>query len=349
VDGRAGESFDPAPASPGDADIPLGRFKLTTDDNRSTLESVTVSNEGTPISGVNSLELWSSSDNTFDPASDTELSSLSYSSPANFTGLGAPLSTSGTYFFVVADLGSSPSGTYDPAIASESTISLEDGRLTSINGFQQSSFDVSSGEGFLSTGPTAPLPVELAGFSAQLTNGGTVVLQWQTLSETNNSRFNLQRRETNQQTWSTIAMVEGAGTTNDPQRYRFTDRDLPYTASSLTYRLKQIDVDGTDETLSTVEVQLDAPQRVELMSTSPNPARNRVTARLAVPETVATESIRFRLYDILGRQVRSFDDKVRTGQRLEVSLDLSGLASGTYLLRLIADGNGQTQRITVVR
>ena len=194
-----------------------------------------------------------------------------------------------------------------------------------------------------------PLPVELAGFSAQLTNGGTVVLQWQTLSETNNSRFNLQRRETTQQAWRTIGTVEGAGTTNDPQQYRFTDRDLPYTASSMTYRLKQIDVDGGEDILSTVEVTLDAPQQVELLGTNPNPARARATARLAVPRSADAESVRLRLYDILGRQVRSFDSQVQTGQRQDVSLDLSGLASGTYLLRLSAGGSSQTQRVTVVR
>jgi len=41
-------------------------------------------------------------------------------------------------------------------------------------------------------------------------------------------------------TWQTVGAVDGAGTTDEPQSYRFTDEEPPYAADSLTYRLKQV-------------------------------------------------------------------------------------------------------------
>ncbi len=189
------------------------------------------------------------------------------------------------------------------------------------------------------------LPVELAAFEARR-NGATVHLVWQTVSETNNASFHVQRRSASASasSWTTVGQVEGSGTTSQSQSYQFTDADQPYAADSLTYRLQQIDTDGSVQSLGTITVRrTTAP--LQLLGTSPNPARNRVTVRYALP---AGASGTLQLYDVMGRQVRTVAANESAGRHEEM-LDVSGLAGGIYFLRLSAGDKTQTQKMTVVK
>ena len=167
------------------------------------------------------------------------------------------------------------------------------------------------------TEASQPLPVELAGLEAQRSGSDAVTVRWQTLSETNNAGFEVQRRvgstpdaasESNVETpqwdvsttgeeWQTIATVEGAGTTDQPQSYRFEDADLPYAADSLSYRLRQIDTGGTESFSEAVTIARTV-QSVELLPAYPNPAHSQATVRFAVPDQ---QPVRIQLYDMLGR------------------------------------------------
>ncbi|PEN04630.1 hypothetical protein CRI93_14825 [Longimonas halophila] len=93
--------------------------------------------------------------------------------------------------------------------------------------------------------------VELTRFTAER-ESEAVVLNWQTAAEQNNEGFEIQRRQavgrglasSPASNWERIGYVEGAGTTDDPQRYRFRNPAPP--TGSLVYRLKQIDTDGIE-------------------------------------------------------------------------------------------------------
>ncbi|MFO8232254.1 MAG: T9SS type A sorting domain-containing protein, partial [Longimonas sp.] len=193
-----------------------------------------------------------------------------------------------------------------------------------------------------STDPSNPLPVELAGFDARRSGTEAVTLQWQTLSETNNAGFEVQRAAGS--TWASIATLDGAGTTDTPQSYRFEDTDLPYAADSLSYRLRQIDTGGTASFSEAVTIARQVTQ-AELLPTYPNPTRHQATVRFAVP---GRQDVRIDLYDMLGRRIRTVVDTNAEG-RTDTQLDVSGLASGTYFLRMQTEGYTETQRITVVR
>jgi len=198
-----------------------------------------------------------------------------------------------------------------------------------------------------------PLPVELSTFTAQPA-GDDIQLVWQTLSETNNDRFDVQRLEgaagvKQGGVWATIGTVRGAGTTTDPVDYQFTDRDLPYAAENLVYRLRQIDTDGTATLSEEIRIGRSDVTRLELLSTFPNPARQRTTVRFAVPESEAeARDARLMLYDVLGRRVRVLEQGIRSG-RNEIQLNVDGLAPGMYFLRLAAGQQVRTQKLTVVR
>ncbi|WP_141491728.1 T9SS type A sorting domain-containing protein [Longimonas halophila] len=202
---------------------------------------------------------------------------------------------------------------------------------------------------FVLASDAAPLPVELTTFDAAL-NADQVVLSWRTASETNNVGFEVQRMATSRATdegnasWQTLTMLDGAGTTDEPQQYQFEDTDLPFAADSLSYRLRQVDSDGTEHITDPVSVERSVNQ-VELLPTYPNPARDHATLRYAAPPQ---QRVRIALYDMLGRRVRMLFDGTSNG-RTEVQMDLSRLSSGTYFLQLQSNGTIKTQRVTVVR
>lgn len=199
---------------------------------------------------------------------------------------------------------------------------------------------------------TGPLPFELSQFQAEARRSA-VSLQWSTASERNTTGFELQRRGDGAKTsgsagWTQIGFVKGSGTTEEPQAYAFQDKDLPYAVDTLRYRLRQTTTNGktaySDPILVTREVK-----SMELLGTYPNPAREQVTVRYAIPEGGAEdENARFALYDVMGRRVLERGANSDTG-RHEHQLSLSGLASGVYFLRLKRGDTIKTQKLTVIR
>ena len=237
------------------------------------------------------------------------------------------------------------------------------GEFTPVNNFF---YDENTGEIVAETGSFSefifasdsnPLPVELSGFDATL-DGEEAVLQWETVSETNNAGFEVQRADgsvdqsvetsrrdvSTEGSWETIATLDGAGTTDTPQSYQFTDTDLPYAADSLRYRLRQVDTDGTESFSEAVTIARQVTD-AELLPTYPNPASGQATIRYAVPDR---QDVRIALYDMLGRRVQMVTEGPAEG-RTEQVMDVSGLASGTYFLRMQTDSHTETQRVTVVR
>jgi hypothetical protein len=193
------------------------------------------------------------------------------------------------------------------------------------------------------------LPVELAGFDGKTIEEG-VRLTWQTTSETGNAGFRVQRRiggGANGQTgtWKQVGRVEGSGSTTTAQSYRFVDEDLPYAADVFTYRLKQVDTDGSATLSDATVVERGAVTEPQLLGTFPNPARGHATVRFAVPEG---QNVILRMYDVLGRKVRTLAEGKLEG-RQDHQVDLTSLTSGTYFLRLTAETETETQRLTVVR
>ncbi len=189
------------------------------------------------------------------------------------------------------------------------------------------------------------LPVELVAFEATV-DGTAVRLTWRTASETNNAGFAVQRRVDGAASFAEVGFVEGRGTTSAAQAYRFEDANLPYEAGRVTYRLAQIDADGTTEYSPEVEVALGAPERFTLYGNYPNPAHGTTKIRYALPKTAR---VRLTLYDMLGRRVAVLVDREQAAGRKEMTVDTSTLPSGLYLYRLRADGEVETRRMTVVK
>ncbi|MFP4229204.1 MAG: T9SS type A sorting domain-containing protein, partial [Salinivenus sp.] len=69
--------------------------------------------------------------------------------------------------------------------------------------------------------------------------------------------------------------------------------------------------------------------------------------RFAVQEPSETEVA---VYNVLGQRVKTlYNDTPQAEQTTEVTFDASELPSGMYFVRMQADGQAQSERLTVVR
>ena len=192
----------------------------------------------------------------------------------------------------------------------------------------------------------SPLPVELVSFDAR-SDGEEIHLSWQTVSETDNARFEVQRTKEGHGQWHTVGRVEGAGTITESRSYQFVDQNLPY-ADRFRYRLKQVDVDGTVHYSTPVSVRLGVTE-LTLKPLSPNPVRQQVTVRYALPESEDRQEVQLHLYDTLGRTVRTLEYGTAGVGRQQQQVDVSGLPSGTYFLRLSTETADRTRKLTIVQ
>ncbi|MBS1552772.1 MAG: hypothetical protein JST15_11965, partial [Bacteroidetes bacterium] len=105
------------------------------------------------------------------------------------------------------------------------------------------------------------LPIELSSFTSAI-SGRDVTLNWSTVSESNNSGFDIERSSVNG-SWSKVGNVTGNGTTTSGHSYSFTERNLA--SGNYSYRLKQIDFNGNFEYFNlSNEVIIGVPTNFEL-------------------------------------------------------------------------------------
>lgn len=186
------------------------------------------------------------------------------------------------------------------------------------------------------------LPVELAAFDA-VSDEGSVVLRWSTLSESNNAGFRVERDIAG--SFESIGFVNGNGTTTSRSDYSFRVSDLAQ--GTHRFRLTQVDADGSEWHSQVVEAVIGIDQLYVLSDVYPNPIAVDGTLQIAVRDE---QRLTVEVFDLLGKRVATvLDTPVSAGSRREVSIDASGLANGTYLVRVSGDNFRQTRKLMVVR
>ena len=178
------------------------------------------------------------------------------------------------------------------------------------------------------------VPVELTSFAAVVA-GGNVELNWSTATETNNQGFQVER--SNGGEFNSVGFVAGYGTTTETQNYIFTDRDVP--VGNYSYRLKQVDFDGTFEYSDVVEAEVAAPVEFSLDQNYPNPFNpsTKITFRLA-----ADSKVSLKVFDVLGQEVMTLINNDLSAGSHQVDFDASSLNSGVYFYKIEATANNGT-------
>jgi hypothetical protein len=191
-------------------------------------------------------------------------------------------------------------------------------------------------------GNDIPLPVELVSFTADV-NDLSVQLNWITETEVNNYGFNIER-SVGAGKWLKIGFVEGHGNSNSPKQYSFIDKNL-IGGSRFSYRLKQIDNDGTFEYSDEVEVIL-IPTIFVLAQNYPNPFNPGTTIKYQLP---ASSKVTLKVYDVLGNEVIALLNEEKEAGTYEFIFNASNYSSGVYLYRLEAGSFVETKKMVLMK
>jgi hypothetical protein len=229
----------------------------------------------------------------------------------------------------------------------DDTVTFELGASTSKQtSSRKSSTDTTHFSMLGEVGPSSPLPVELSSFTATV-DQDRATLEWETLSETNNSGFAIQHRSvesTPDEHWSRLGFVGGEGTTDKPQSYRYTTSSLDPGAHE--FRLKQIDRDGTAHLTEAVQIERSLDQTVEL-TTAPNPFAEKLTVSIAAR---SSQRVTIQLVDMLGRIVKTMGPlNLSANNPTRMKFTGHRLSSGNYLLRIDGDTFTKTKRVAHIR
>ncbi|HOJ18414.1 MAG TPA: glycosyl hydrolase family 18 protein [Ignavibacteriaceae bacterium] len=203
------------------------------------------------------------------------------------------------------------------------------------------------------------LPVEMVSFSAKVISG-KVNLNWSTATEVNNYGFEVERSlsshllslsgHSSSDTWEVVGFVAGSGNSNSVKEYSFTD-NLNHSSiqpfnHTISYRLKQIDNDGTFAYSKTVEADNLKPSAFDLRQNYPNPFNPSTMISYQLP---VTAQVTLKVFDVLGNEVVSLVNQQQEAGSYNVTLDASTLASGTYIYRLIAGDFVSTKKLVVLK
>lgn len=172
------------------------------------------------------------------------------------------------------------------------------------------------------------LPIEMSYFNAEPTADNSIALTWQTITETNNDSFTIER-SMNAVDWENISTIEGAGNSLQPIDYREYDHS-PYSGTSY-YRIKQKDFDGKQSLTPAQAVSFE--KIYATLKAFPNPFEDNVS--LELPSTLMFP-VNITVEDYLGRIIYN-NLHTTTTQMVNIPLDTE-LESGTYLVR-VSDEN----------
>lgn len=209
----------------------------------------------------------------------------------------------------------------------------------------------------------AAFPVELTSFTSSIIDRN-VNLIWETATEVDNYGFEIERVKNSSHAsttlsmtegsvipsgvegWKTISFIAGAGNSNSPKAYSFTDKEI-LGNGTYSYRLKQIDTDGKFEYSNIINVKIDTPAEFMLEQNYPNPFNPETTIKFSVAESGFAN---LRIYNGLGEQVSElFNRPAEAGRLYEVNFNASDLSSGVYYYKLTSNNFSSVRKMLLVK
>jgi hypothetical protein len=177
----------------------------------------------------------------------------------------------------------------------------------------------------------AALPVELTTFKGISGKNG-ITLEWQTATETNNQRFEIERNTNS--SWVEIGSIAGKGnsvTTND---YSFVDKNP--VGDTIHYRLKQIDNNDNFKYSKEIAVAADlSPNNYSLSQNYPNPFNPSTTINYSITKA---GKVVLKIYDLLGKEINTLVDENKQSGSYSVIFNARNMPSGIYVYELRTDG-----------
>jgi hypothetical protein len=175
------------------------------------------------------------------------------------------------------------------------------------------------------------VPVELTSFIASIFEK-SVLLNWSTATETNNSGFEVQRKS-DLEDWEAIGFVSGSGTTTETRNYCYSDELI--SEGIYSYRLKQIDYSGSYEYSDEIKVEISFPNEFELEQNYPNPFNPSTVIEFSLPENVG--NVQLSIYNTLGEKVAELVNTTLTAGHYQYQWNAQNAATGMYTYELRTD------------
>ena len=194
--------------------------------------------------------------------------------------------------------------------------------MVSSTGYTPININAAYASGAVTIGSPA-LPITLTYFSAT-PKAQAIHLTWRTATEHNNDYIAVEHSADGAK-FTELGRVKGAGTTEEPQAYRFVDehplRGLNY------YRLRQVDFDGAFEYHKTISVLFDGKRQGLGIQAWPNPVQGQLQATWAAASDQATT---LQVLDMTGRKLAEYQAAAGVST---FELPLDGLPAGLYFLK----------------
>jgi|GEM_PF-3048192 hypothetical protein len=169
------------------------------------------------------------------------------------------------------------------------------------------------------------LPVELVSFLAKKSKN-TINLKWQTASEINNDRFEIQRSyDANR--FESIGRVDGESSSHRLVDYSFLD-NAPLSGINY-YRLKQVDIDGAFAYSDVVSVKMDNTN----IHITPTSTYDFVTVSTGSQSSIILRSVNGQVMDQQSNSKGNF------------TVEMAHYPQGIYFLTINKNGSIQTEKV----
>jgi hypothetical protein len=177
------------------------------------------------------------------------------------------------------------------------------------------------------------VPVKLLSFTGYYKAGATN-LNWSTVNEVNSAYYIVQRSD-NAVSFEDIKQIASLDKVSG-STYNYVD---PITTDGkFYYRLKIVDKDGGFTYSNTISISINNGFSFTLY---PNPVRNILTVHI---DNNKTEEATLQIVSVLGKVVRQQQTSLNVGTN-DVTLDVSNLAQGSYILVIKGDSLKEKQFI----
>jgi hypothetical protein len=184
-------------------------------------------------------------------------------------------------------------------------------------------------------------------------HGNNIELYWLVSESRSPHGFHIQKRLYGEDNWNEIAYIDAKKKSMENNRYQFFDKNV-IVGQKYQYRLRIVDRDGAfagENFSKIVTLMLNVTPEVELEQSIPNPAitHTKITYILPKPGNIKLEII-----DLFGNKVKTIVTGYEYAGKKTVVWYLNDdlnrpVASGSYIVRLIAGNDVRTMKMTVVR
>lgn len=168
------------------------------------------------------------------------------------------------------------------------------------------------------------LPVSLLNFNGKYIKN-SVELNWTTISENNNSHFEI-LRSANGKDFNILKNIKGAGNSAKNNYYLVVDAN-PLINTSY-YRLKQFDFDGKEETLKTIAVN--APEKGLEMVVHTLSKNRSITCFIQSP---LSQQAKISVFDLNGKLLKAINIFLQKGQNEQI-IPFNNEATGIHIIQL---------------